>query len=142
MEIRGRGNSTWHDNDKKPFQIKCEKKLNLLGMGKAKTWCLIKDDGYFVAQKLGLDLGQSMGVKYTPDSRFIDVFMNGEYLGCYALTEKVQIGSERINITDLEDIKDEIGITPDTDLTGGYLIEIDNASGDDVHFWHKTIHLQ
>ncbi|MBP3361863.1 MAG: CotH kinase family protein [Clostridia bacterium] len=134
MEIKGRGNSTWMHNDKRPFQIKCEKKIDLLGMGKAKTWCLIKDDNYFVGQKLGLDLGQSMGVKYTPDSRFLDVFMNGTYLGCYSLTEKVQLGSERINITDLEDIAE---ITPETDITGGYLVEIDNVPGDDYHFGHK-----
>ena len=50
VEVRGRGNSTWSTSEfrKKPYQIKTEKKIDLLGMGKAKTWCLIKDGGYFV----------------------------------------------------------------------------------------------
>lgn len=133
-KIRGRGNSTWTTSEfrKKPYQVKTEKKLDILGMGKSKTWCLIKDGGYFVGQKLGLDLGLAMGLSCTPDSRFVDVYMNGEYLGCYTMTEKVQIKENRVEITDLEDIVDKNGITPETDLTGGYLMEIDNYSNDPI----------
>lgn len=133
-EIRGRGNSTWSTSEfrKKPYQIKTEKKIDLLGMGKAKTWCIIKDGGYFVGQKLGLDLGLGLGLSCTPDSRFVEVYMNGEYLGCYTLTEKVQIKENRVEITDLEDIVDKNGITADTDLSGGYLMEIDNYGGDSI----------
>ena len=134
VEVRGRGNSTWSTSEfrKKPYQIKTEKKIDLLGMGKAKTWCLIKDGGYFVGQKLGLDLGLALGLSCTPDSRFVDVYMNGEYIGCYTLTEKVQVKKERVEITDLEEIVEETGITPETDLTGGYLMEIDNYAGDPI----------
>lgn len=38
-----------------------------------------------------------MGLEYTPESRFVDVVINGEYQGNYLLTEKVELGKERIN---------------------------------------------
>lgn len=129
MEIKGRGNSTWNTTPgvKKPYQVKSEKKVDFLGMGKAKTWCLLKSGE---KQKYGLDLGLAIGLDCTPDSRFVDVFMNGEYYGYYAMTEKVEIKEERVEITDLEEEVDENGITADTDLTGGYLLELDNYAED------------
>lgn len=129
MEIKGRGNSSWNTTPgaKKPYQVKSEKKVDFLGMGKAKTWCLLMSG---TKQKFGLDLGLALGIDCTPDSRFVDVFMNGEYYGYYVMTEKVEVKEERVEITDLEDEVDENGITADTDLTGGYLLEIDNYPED------------
>ena len=35
-KIRGRGNSTWTESDKKPYRLKFDEKIDLFGNGKAK----------------------------------------------------------------------------------------------------------
>ena len=138
MEIRGRGNSSWsqaiRDNGPRPYQFKLEKKLNLMGMGSAKTYTLLKSDQIQSTNKTLMDMSIDMGMKYTPQSEFVDVYMNGDYIGMYTLAEKVQINAERVNISDMEgEIEDAeasgTGIES-LDLTGGYLLEIDNTNED------------
>lgn len=132
MELKGRGNSSWsqaiRDNGPRPYQLKLEKKLNLMGMGSAKTYTLLKSDQIQSTNKTCLDMSIDMGMKYTPQSEFVDVYLNGDYIGMYTLAEKVQINKERINISDLEsEIEDGID---NLDITGGYLLEIDNTNED------------
>jgi hypothetical protein len=136
MELRGRGNSSWTQaisaNGPRPYQLKLEKKLNLMGMGSAKTYTLLKSDQIQSTNKTLLDMSIAMGLKYTPQSEFVDVYLNGDYIGMYTLAEKVQINESRINISDLEsEIEDTLangGTLDDLDLTGGYLIEVDNTN--------------
>ncbi len=135
MEIKGRGNSTWVPDltTKKPYQFKFEKKADVLGMGASKTWLIIKNDEDIIRNKLALDLGHDMDMTYTGFGEFVDVFMNGEYLGNYLLTEKVEVGGSRVNVSDLDD---EYELNGDSieglDMTGGYLVEVDNWGGDDL----------
>ncbi len=135
LEMKGRGNSTWvpDASTKKPYQIKFEKKVDILNMGKSKTWLLIKNDEDIIRNKLALDLGKDMGLEFTGLGEFVDVFLNGSFLGNYLLTEKVEIGEQRVNITDLDDAFELNGNSIDgLDLTGGYLMESDNWGGDDL----------
>ena len=141
LEIRGRGNYTWTSDlsDKKPYQFKLEEKEDLLGMGAAKTWILLKNNNDLIKNKLGLDLAKEIGLDFTADSEFVDLFMNGQYLGNYLLTEKVEVGKQRVNITDIDDKIKKEGLTPDTDLTGGYLLEIDNSWDELLQIRHNNI---
>lgn len=139
MEIKGRGNSTWSiaPNVKKPYQFKLEKKTDILGMGKHKTWIILKNDESLIKNKLGLDIANLIGLKYSGKGEFVDVFMNGNYLGNYLLCEKVEIGENRVEISDLDDEYEENGESIEgLDVTGGYLLEIDNWTGDDIQFEH------
>lgn len=63
--------------------------------------------------------GTSQLLPWAPHSAFIEVYLNGAYLGNYQLIENVKVDSHRVNITELGegDISD--------DITGGYLLEID-----------------
>lgn len=125
-ELKGRGNATW-GLDKKGYRIKLGKKQSVLEMGKDKTWILLANHGdrSLIRNKLAYDFAKDMGLEFSVDSEFIDVYFNGEYQGNYLLTEKVEVGKQRVNIYDLED-KDE---NPDADrLTGGYLIEYDRLA--------------
>ncbi|MBO4897870.1 MAG: CotH kinase family protein [Clostridia bacterium] len=132
MSVRGRGNSSWkiQTNKKPSYQLKSEKKVDLLGMGKSKKWVLVANDYDLFKNKFGLDLGKNMGIKYTNDSEFVDLYLNGAYMGVYMLSEKVEIASNRINITDMDEEIEAAGAENiDTvDKTGGYLVEIDNAA--------------
>ena len=141
VKIRGRGNTTWdwyNPNSKKPYQFKLEKKTDILGMGKSKTWVLLKNDADIIKNKLGLDLGLRMGIEYSSNSEFVDVFMNGEYLGNYLLAEKVEIGESRVNISNLDnEFKNNNNSIEGLDLTGGYLVEIDGWGDGELRVFYK-----
>ena len=125
-ELKGRGNATW-ELDKKAYQIKLGKKQSILGMGKDKTWIILANHGdrSLIRNKLAYDFAKEMNMEFALDSEFVDVYFNGEYRGNYLLTEKVEVGKERVDIYDLEE-EDE---NPDADrVTGGYLLEYDRLA--------------
>lgn len=102
--IKGRGNTTWR-LDKKPYNIKLAKKTPLLGMDKNKKWCLLANaqEHSMIRNVLMYDIANEAGLDYAPESRFVDLYANGEYLGTYQLTQKVEAGNgDLVNITDLE----------------------------------------
>ena len=158
-EIKGRGNASF-SNEKKPFQIKLGKKTDLFGMGKAKTWILLANynDSSYIRNTCVFNIAKALDLPYTPNSVFVDLYIDNEYQGLYQLCEKTQIGENRIEITDLENLNekankeidlDELtinthgcdyvndsfnlswyryaeGMNNPDDITGGYLIELDN----------------
>lgn len=148
--IKGRGNSTW-TLTKKPYNIKLDKKADLFGMGTHKSWCLLAsaNEPSMIRNKLAYDLGTNMGIYTTSLVLHINLYINGNYAGVYLITEKVDLGENRVDIYDLEgeteDVNDkdldeyklagaqnsrefgsikyaEIPNNPD-EITGGYLLE-------------------
>ena len=99
--IKGRGNSTWFQ-DKKPYSIKLDYAADLLNMGEAKKWVLIANAGdrSFLRDKLMYDLADDAGLSFSPDSDWVDLYLNGEYAGLYLLSERNDIGENRIDIED------------------------------------------
>ena len=112
VEFKGRGNTSWTMYDKKGYQIKFAKKTNVLGMGKAKKWVLLSNgsDPTMVRNATAFNMAKKMGLAYTPDYQFVDFWVDGEYQGTYMVTEKIEIGSDRVDLGD-----------------GGIVAEYDNA---------------
>lgn len=106
-QIKGRGNSTWLA-DKKPYQIKLDKKTDLLQTGndenKAKTWVLLTDavDPTLLRNNIVYDLSVAAGLQPGIQCEPVNLFYDGEYRGAYLLCEKVEINSGRVDIADLE----------------------------------------
>lgn len=153
-ELKVRGNTT-DTYAKKPFQLKLNEKKNLFGMGEAKTWILLANylDQSLIRNSVMYKLGELLGMDACK-FQSVDLFLDGEYYGVYLLCEKVQIGKSRVNITDLEKENDKLnatygsivsvtsgelidkgilreyryidGVTDPEDITGGYLVELDN----------------
>lgn len=113
--IRGRGNSTWLWYPKKPYRIKLDKKHKMLGMDKAKSWVLLANyrDVTDMMNTYVFELGRMMGLPYTNHTRYVELFVNNEYMGLYQLTEQVQQGGSRV------DISDERGILLSLDVDDG-----------------------
>ena len=134
--IRGRGNSTW-DTDKKPYKVKLDKKADLFGMGANKHWVLLANryDNSLMRNKLTYWIGQELGLEYTPQCVFVEVVMNGQYLGSYYLCEQVRVGSSRVDIDDLDD---EPNVTEEPNVTGGYLLSMDWGEGEDDPHGFRT----
>ena len=102
-KMSGRGNGTWSTNStKNPYNIKLAASTKLLGMPKAKKWCLLanKGDGTLVRNQLTYDFADYIGVKYQPHCKPVDLYVNQQYYGAYNLAEKVEIKSNRVDITD------------------------------------------
>ena len=97
-KISGRGNSTWKQ-EKKPFNINLEKETNLLDMAASKKWALLANayDSSNIRDKLYKELAKELQLKYTPDSTYIDLYINGEYNGLYLLSEKINIDCDKTN---------------------------------------------
>ncbi|HIZ05305.1 MAG TPA: CotH kinase family protein [Candidatus Phocaeicola gallistercoris] len=113
--IRGRGNSTW-DMPKKPYKFKLDKKANLLGVSTDKEWALLANysDKTFLRNIVALKISEIVDMRWTPQSISVDLYLNDEYQGVYALTEHVKVSEERLDL----DLADKT-----TD--GDFLMELD-----------------
>ncbi|MBR4858972.1 MAG: CotH kinase family protein [Clostridia bacterium] len=103
LEIKGRGNSTWQ-MEKKPYNIKLDKKTDLFGMGKTKKWSLIANhtDLSLIRNVLAYEAAKAAGMPYTPQFEPVDVYINREYKGSYLLTTRVGIDGTSVDVEDLE----------------------------------------
>ena len=132
--IRGRGNNSW-SGPKRPYKIKLDKKQDLLGMGKSKEWALLAErkDPTLLKNRITFEMGEQMGLRYTPQLVPIEVVMVGsesgaEYLGVYNLTETVKLEKSRIDLDEPdEDATEEEG---EHNLTGSYIVSVFNALRD------------
>jgi hypothetical protein len=98
--IRGRGNSTWEWYPKKPYRIKLDEKASILGLADDKDWVLLANyrDPTHLMNTFVFEMGQGMGMPYTNHTRYVEVTLNGDYIGLYQLTEQVEQGKSRVNI--------------------------------------------
>lgn len=149
--IRVRGNYSFYPY-KKSFHIKLNDGASILGMDSAKTWLLIASycDNSMLRNALTLDLAAAVGMPFTTDYRFADVYVNTVYYGTYILSEKIQVNKNRISIADLEDATQAVNSQPlssfkqkgvtqykrgtikyvaiennPEDITGGYLMQLE-----------------
>ena len=124
LKIKGRGNYTFTGFDKKPYRLKLDAKAALLGMKKSKHFALLAhaDDNLgFLRNTMGFELSRRGGLDFTPEQRPVEVVLNGEYIGLYFLTETIRVDSDRVKITEQAD-----NISDPEEITGGWLVEIDN----------------
>ena len=100
LTIRGRGNTSWNKMPKKSYKIEFEKKQSMLGMPKDRDWALIANyaDKTLMRNYLAYHLSAAIGAYYAPRCEFAELYLNGEYLGVYLMTETIKIGKNRVNI--------------------------------------------
>ena len=129
LVIKGHGNHTWREYDKKPYRLKFNDKVNPLGMGKNRHFTLlphVDDDMVYLRNTVGFELSRLIGMAYTPAQEPVEVVLNGDYVGLYILTDKIRVGKNRVEITEQADMA-----TDPEEVTGGWLLEIDNYEYDD-----------
>lgn len=97
--IKIRGNST-SLADKKPYNISFSSKTEVFGMGSAKKWSLLANafDKSLVRNRLAMEFASDMGLAYTSESTYVDLYVNGVYYGNYLLIESVEVGKDRVDI--------------------------------------------
>lgn len=98
--INGRGNGTWNNYEKKAYSITLSEEADLLEMGSAQKWILLANAGDTsnLRNKMIFDFADAVGLAYSPESEWVDVYLNGEYAGLYLLCERNEVDSERVDI--------------------------------------------
>jgi len=99
-KFKVRGNLT-ASLDKKPFTFSFGRQTGLCGMKPALKWNLLANatDGSYIRNKLVLDLAGQSTDAYEPAGVFTELYLNGRYQGLYLLTEAVEIGENRLEIS-------------------------------------------
>jgi hypothetical protein len=104
--IRGRGNDSWENPNalKKSYRVKFDTKEGLLGMGSSKSWILHAQyrDPTLLFNAIAFELGNRFRMPYNHSTRFVELYMNGEYRGNYMVTEHNQTGEGRVDIDEDE----------------------------------------
>ena len=91
-KMKGRGNVSWSSSkDKKPYNITLDKKICFPGIDSKKTekWSLLAEvnDHSLLSNRVGFHLAYELNIGQ--DTTSSDVWMNGEYQGCYTVTPKM-----------------------------------------------------
>lgn len=137
--IEYRGKTSFRLSQKKGFNIETIDEngngvdVSFFGMPEEEDWRLVGHivnltdkyiwDKSLIYNHLGYELSRSIG-KYASRSKFVEVELNGTYLGVYTFLEKLKRDTHRIDIRSLN--------ATSTNLTGGYILTIDKTSVGDA----------
>ena len=142
--IKGRGNTSWVGG-KKPYELKFNDAVSLCDMQPAKKWVLLANyfDATKMNNKLAFDLSEAIGLDYSIESDWVDLYADEVYLGNYLLCKEPDIGRHNLDIGNLESINSNYLISDaafdsgsqkgylyndsPSPLSGGYLIEKDTS---------------
>lgn len=109
-KIKGRGNSSFKASmelyGKYAYNFNLNEATELIdGASPSKKWCLLANnpDITMMRNTFIYSLADLVGLKYGPETRLVDLYDNGKYLGAYILTEKVEYGKETL-MSDLQSL--------------------------------------
>lgn len=146
--IKGRGNTSYTEFDKKPYQIKLTQDAPFLDMESGKKWVFVSNsaDSSLIRNALSRSLAGHLNLPQSEEGTFVDLYVNKEYVGNYYVVEKIEIQENRLLLSDLQKATEHENETEDLstyetawtdttkakqipndpeDITGGYLIERD-----------------
>ena len=136
--IKYRGASSYNRFDKKQYRIKfyknkkdSEKKVSLAGMGANSEWVLNGPylDKTLIRNKLVYDLARELN-GWAPDSRFVELFVDGEYQGVYLAVEPVTNGESRLRLSKFGLLSGETAYIVSRDRS--------NTEAEELVTWGKT----
>lgn len=122
IQIRGRGNSTWR-MPKKSYRIKFASKLHFLNLpAKEDDWVLLANysDKTLMRNAVAFEMSSQLGFEWTPSVKFVDLVINGNYVGNYMVSDQVERKNDRVP---LEKLDPSMVSLPE--ISGGYLLESD-----------------
>ncbi|MEN6306310.1 MAG: CotH kinase family protein [Anaerohalosphaeraceae bacterium] len=144
-KVRGISSSTY---PKKGYAVEFwdehndDQSLAVLGMPADSDWVLYAPyyfDRAMIRNSLIYELSNQVG-RYAPRTRFVEVFLNtnggaleqGDYIGVYALTEKIKRGKDRVAVEKLD-----AADNAEPDVTGGYIFKNDWLESGEPG-WHTS----
>lgn len=99
VELKGRGNTTW-GLLKKPYQIRFNKNVDLLGLGKAKKWVLLANalDSTYLRNDIAFNLAEMLEMPYNHKGKTIELYVDGDYRGLYYLVQRIEIAKGSVDL--------------------------------------------
>lgn len=101
VEIRGRGNASWWKFPQKSYMLRFDERISFFGMIPSEKWVLASTYGdlSLIRNCVAMDIAACMDhLEYTPDQIPVDVYLNGEYLGVYTFSEKIDVDIQKLNL--------------------------------------------
>lgn len=97
INLRGHSSAQYA---KKPYTITLDAQADLLNCGEAVKWVLLANalDATNLRNKIVYDFARDLGMPYTPNCEFVNVYINGIYHGMYLLSEKTEIAPNRVEL--------------------------------------------
>ncbi len=103
-EIRGHGNHSWQFGEKRSFNITLGNSTKLCGLDESCNYALISGERYnsLFSYMVTSEIARRVQMPGAPDTEFVHLYVDGNYLGVYFLTPKIEISENRINIKDIK----------------------------------------
>ncbi len=110
-EIKAKGGE-YNPNEKNNFTLKFDKKQEVLGITQNKRWTLEANAGDVACIRglLGYNIASRVTNSWNPDAKKIALIIDGEYAGCYLISEQPRVCKGRVesgNLMSIEDKADE-----------------------------------
>ena len=101
MRIRGNTSAHHEKNNRYPFKIKLSSRADLLEPLIGRTDNKVYEDKDWVLLNYGADafrvcgdaIADAVGTEWSPDYRYVSLYVNGDYRGLYVLSESVKVGN-------------------------------------------------
>jgi len=124
--IRGRGNTSWSAYPKKSYRLKFFHKQALFGAA-TRHYVLLANylDPTLAINAAAMETARLVGCAFTGHAAPAELYLNGDYLGSYLLTEKIRVGKGSV----------------DLDKERGVLLELDVNFDEPQRFVSGTYHL-
>jgi len=111
VRLRGRGNSTWWQGwneavQKRPLRIRFPESGSFFGSEEHRDWILLAsafDQSVGLRTSFSLNFGRSISNEFVPSVTFINLNVNGVYMGVYQLVDERDIGPGRGQVVLHED---------------------------------------
>ena len=104
-QIKGRGWTSWYYYPKKSYTLKFEKKQEMLGLPAHTEWVLSANfaDRSLIRNAVAMELAHNLNSEAVMDVRFVDLWVNGTYVGNYQLIEKIEVSKNRVDIAKFDE---------------------------------------
>lgn len=116
VSIKGRGNTSW-DFPQKPYRLKFDKKVQLAGFEKAKSFVLVSNylDNTLMRNAVAFKIAELIGMPFSNKACPVDLVLNGTSRGNYILTQKIGINSGSADFDETKGILWELDVYYDED---------------------------
>ncbi len=108
---------------------------SIFGWPKESDWVLYAsyNEKSLMHNVFAMELSKRLGM-YASRTKYVEVKLNGEYLGVYVFMEKIKVAKGRVDIAKLN----ETDVSGD-ELSGGYIVKIDKFTGANHGGWVSPI---
>ncbi len=102
--LSGRGNSSW-GMQKKPYTLKMKEICNLVEKANTKDYVLVANgcDDSSLRNKIVYDAAIAAGLKYSPKTDWVDLYVDGDYIGLYLITTQIHVSEYAMDLSLLEE---------------------------------------